>query len=63
MGASDRFGRRAPLRAGLVLYVAAAIGATLVPSFGWVVALRFLVFVLSTGVLAAMVIRELMKLF
>jgi DHA1 family bicyclomycin/chloramphenicol resistance-like MFS transporter len=40
--ASDRFGRRAPLRAGLVVYVAAAIGATLVPSFGWVVALRFL---------------------
>ena len=39
--ASDRYGRRAPLRAGLALYIAAAIGATVVSSFGWVIALRF----------------------
>ncbi len=39
--ASDRYGRRAPLRIGLVLYIAAAITATFVTSFGWVIALRF----------------------
>lgn len=40
--ASDRFGRRAPLRAGLVLYGAASIVAALAPSWPLVVASRFL---------------------
>lgn len=38
---SDRFGRRPPLFAGLVVYVVAAIGASLVSSFGALVAFRF----------------------
>lgn len=39
--ASDRFGRRAPLFAGLLLYSVAGIGAALAPSFGWLIAARF----------------------
>lgn len=39
--ASDRYGRRPLLLAGLGLYVAAGIAAVFAPSFGWVVAARF----------------------
>jgi DHA1 family bicyclomycin/chloramphenicol resistance-like MFS transporter len=40
--ASDRYGRRGPLAAGLVLYVIGAVMAVLAPSFGMVVAARFI---------------------
>lgn len=39
--ASDRYGRRPLLLAGLGLYVAAGTAAVVAPSFGWVVAARF----------------------
>lgn len=39
---SDRFGRRPVLLGGLALYGAAALGATLAPSMGWLVAWRAL---------------------
>ncbi|MEZ5250089.1 MAG: multidrug effflux MFS transporter [Ilumatobacteraceae bacterium] len=39
--ASDRYGRRPLLLAGLGLYVAAGVGAVFAPSFGWVIAARF----------------------
>jgi hypothetical protein len=45
------------------VYVGLRVVHSLVQTTVNLVALRFLVFVLSTGVLAAMVIRELMKLF
>lgn len=45
------------------VYVGLRVLHSLVQTSINLVALRFLVFVLSTGVLAAMVIRELMRLF
>ena len=39
--ASDRYGRRPLLLAGLGLYVAAGVAAVFAPSFGWVIAARF----------------------
>ncbi|MCX6519828.1 MAG: multidrug effflux MFS transporter [Actinobacteria bacterium] len=39
--ASDRFGRRPLLLGGLCLYVAAGIACAFAPSFGWVIAARF----------------------
>ncbi len=45
------------------VYVGLRVVHSLVQTTVNLVALRFLVFVLSTGVLAAMVIRELMRLF
>jgi len=39
--ASDRYGRRRPLFAGLVLYIVSALVAAVAPSFGWIVAARF----------------------
>lgn len=45
------------------VYVGLRVVHSLVQTTVNLVALRFLVFVLSTGVLAAMVVRELMKLF
>lgn len=45
------------------VYVGLRVLHSLVQTTVNLVALRFLVFVLSTGVLAAMVIRELMRLF
>src|SRR5215216_4302559 len=38
---SDRFGRRAPLLFGLTVYVLAAFSAVFAPSFGILLALRF----------------------
>jgi len=40
--ASDKYGRLAPLRIGLMVYVVAAVLAALAPSWGWVIAARFL---------------------
>ncbi|MFY8142366.1 MAG: MAPEG family protein [Caulobacter sp.] len=45
------------------VYVGLRVVHSLVQTTVNLVALRFLVFVISTGVLAAMVIRELMRLF
>lgn len=39
---SDRFGRRAPLLTGLTIYVIAGLSIVAVPSFGLMLALRFL---------------------
>jgi len=38
---SDKRGRRAPLFAGMLLYVVSAVGASFAPTFWWVVAARF----------------------
>ncbi|MGD9701776.1 MAG: multidrug effflux MFS transporter [Acidimicrobiia bacterium] len=38
---SDRSGRRTPLFMGLGLYVVGAVAASLAPTFGWIVAARF----------------------
>ncbi|MHA6643115.1 multidrug effflux MFS transporter [Mesorhizobium sp. A623] len=38
---SDMVGRKTPLYAGLVLFIAGSIGAALAPSIGWLVAFRF----------------------
>jgi len=40
--ASDRYGRRAPLFAGLTLFIAGALLASIAPSWGWVIAARFI---------------------
>ena len=40
--ASDRYGRRAPLFAGLTLFIAGALLASVAPSWGWVIAARFI---------------------
>lgn len=39
---SDRFGRRIPLLIGLVVYIVAAFGIALIPSFAGLLALRFI---------------------
>ncbi|MBB6485243.1 DHA1 family bicyclomycin/chloramphenicol resistance-like MFS transporter [Rhizobium lusitanum] len=39
---SDRFGRRLPLLIGLAIYVVSAFGIALIPSFGGLLALRFI---------------------
>jgi DHA1 family bicyclomycin/chloramphenicol resistance-like MFS transporter len=39
---SDRFGRRRPLFAGIVLYVVASAACAFAPSIEWLIALRFL---------------------
>lgn len=39
---SDRYGRRRPLFAGLIIYLVSALLAAVAPSWGWVVAARFL---------------------
>lgn len=40
--ASDRYGRRKPLAAGLLLYIAAGIAASFAPTWTWVVVVRFI---------------------
>jgi len=39
---SDRFGRRKPLIAGLLIYLVASIGCVFVPNVYWLIGLRFL---------------------
>jgi len=39
--ASDRYGRKKLLTAGMLLYILSAIAASLAPSWGWVIASRF----------------------
>jgi len=58
--ASDRFGRRAPLLFGLVVYVAAAIAAGFAPTFEAMLALRFIqgVGAASTRVIAVSMVRD-----
>ncbi|MET0597665.1 MAG: multidrug effflux MFS transporter [Mesorhizobium sp.] len=57
---SDRFGRRGPLLVGLSIYVAAALAAALAPTFGVLLALRFVqgIGAASTRVIAVSVIRD-----
>lgn len=57
---SDRFGRRAPLLLGIGLYVLAALGAGLAPSFGALLGLRFVqgLGAASTRVVAQAVVRD-----
>lgn len=50
---TDRFGRRIPLLIGLAIYTAAALAAVLAPSFGVLLALRFLQGVGSAAVAVA----------
>ena len=40
--ASDRYGRRRPMFAGLAVYVTGAVLAALAPSFGWILVARFI---------------------
>jgi DHA1 family bicyclomycin/chloramphenicol resistance-like MFS transporter len=57
---SDRFGRRAPLFAGLTLYVVAAIAAIFAPDFTTLLALRFVqgVGAASARVVTTAVVRD-----
>lgn len=57
---SDRFGRRAPLFAGLVLYILGAIGGALAPSFDLLIASRILqgVGAAATRTIALSVVRD-----
>lgn len=57
---SDRFGRRIPLLVGLSIYVAAAFACVFAPSFGALLALRFVqgLGAASTRVIAVSVIRD-----
>ncbi len=57
---SDRFGRRPPLLAGLLIYVVAAFGAAFVDSFALMLVLRFVqgFGAASTRVIAVSVIRD-----
>lgn len=57
---SDRFGRRAPLLVGLVIYIACAFAATFAPNFGVLLALRFVqgLGAAGTRVIATSVVRD-----
>jgi DHA1 family bicyclomycin/chloramphenicol resistance-like MFS transporter len=57
---SDRFGRRAPLLIGLVVYVACALAATFAPNFAVLLALRFTqgVGAAGTRVISTSVVRD-----
>jgi DHA1 family bicyclomycin/chloramphenicol resistance-like MFS transporter len=57
---TDRFGRRAPLFAGIIVYVLCAFAATFAPTFGFLLALRFCqgLGAASTRVIATSVIRD-----
>lgn len=67
----DRYGRKRPLLAGLLIYIAAAIGCGLSPAIPWLVAQRFLLALGgSVGIVAARAIvrdlfpvREVAKIF
>jgi DHA1 family bicyclomycin/chloramphenicol resistance-like MFS transporter len=60
---SDRFGRRAPLLFGLAIYVAAAASCYFVPSFDWLVAMRFAqgAGAAASAVIAMALVRDLFK--
>ncbi|MBL8584372.1 MAG: multidrug effflux MFS transporter [Rhizobiaceae bacterium] len=57
---SDRFGRRGPLLFGLTVYVIAAYGAALAPSFGVLLVLRFIqgLGAAATRVIAVSMVRD-----
>lgn len=57
---SDRFGRRAPLLAGLFVYIGAALACVFVPSFSGLLALRFVqgLGAAATRVIAISVVRD-----
>jgi len=57
---TDRFGRRAPLFAGLAIYIVCAFAATFAPSFGALLAIRFVqgLGAASTRVIATAVVRD-----
>ncbi|WP_410216912.1 multidrug effflux MFS transporter [Paracoccus sp. (in: a-proteobacteria)] len=57
---SDRFGRRVPLLLGICVYVLAAFGAVLAPSFATLLALRFIqgLGASATRVVATAVVRD-----
>jgi DHA1 family bicyclomycin/chloramphenicol resistance-like MFS transporter len=46
---ADRFGRKPILYAGIAIYIVGAVASTLAPSFGWLLAARFLWGVGSAG--------------
>lgn len=57
---TDRFGRRAPLLVGMGIYIVAALAAVLAPSFGILLALRFIqgMGAASVRVIATAVVRD-----
>jgi DHA1 family bicyclomycin/chloramphenicol resistance-like MFS transporter len=57
---TDRFGRRAPLLVGLVIYLICAFAATFAPNFGVLLALRFVqgLGAAGTRVIATAVVRD-----
>lgn len=57
---SDRFGRRAPLLAGLAIYILAAFAAVAAPSFATLLACRFLqgIGAAATRVISVSIIRD-----
>ncbi|HEX8437594.1 multidrug effflux MFS transporter [Archangium sp.] len=60
---SDRFGRRRPLIAGVVLYILASAACAFAPSIEWLIALRFLQAVGGAcgPVIARAIVRDLYK--
>ncbi|MCY1083095.1 multidrug effflux MFS transporter [Archangium lansingense] len=58
---SDRFGRRKPLIAGIVLYILASAACAFAPSIHWLIALRFLQAVggAAGAVIARAIVRDL----
>jgi len=57
---SDRFGRRGPLLAGMVIYVVAAAAAAVAPTFGTLLACRLVqgIGAASTRVIAVSIVRD-----
>jgi DHA1 family bicyclomycin/chloramphenicol resistance-like MFS transporter len=60
---SDRFGRRKPLLFGLAIYVAAAASCYFVPSFDWLILMRFLqgAGAAASAVIAMALVRDLFQ--
>ena len=58
---SDRFGRRAPLMAGMVLFTVATVGCALAPTIGWLAVFRALSAVGSSAgmVIGRAVVRDM----
>jgi drug resistance transporter, Bcr/CflA subfamily len=57
---SDRFGRRAPLLIGIVIYIAATVAAVFAPNFAVLLAFRFIqgLGAASTRVIATSIVRD-----